>query len=311
MASDSGQPQRVSYGEYIYEFVPDWGKLPSGWEWNHVVGVGVDSQDRIYAYNRSEHPMIVLDQQGNILETWGEGIFGSAHHMMIGPDDSIYTTDIGDHTVRKWSPKGEQLLMLGTPNEPAVEMSGEPFNKPTDIALAQDGSIYVADGYGNARVHLFSPEGKHILSWGEPGSGPGQFKIPHSVCVDPSGLVYVGDRENSRIQVFLPNGQYVREWRGVHRPDHIVQGADGQFYVAELGMRQGTAPTDPTPSPLSHPSGVKIMNATGNWLGGWGMSGDTPGDIIAAHALAIDSAGDIYVGETLDGARIQKYARVR
>ena len=132
-----------------------------------------------------------------------------------------------------------------------------------------------------------------------------------SFCVDASGLVYVGDRENSRIQVFLPDGQYVREWRGVHRPDHILQARDGQFYIAELGMRQGLSPSDPTPTPLSHPSGVKIMTSSGNWLGGWGMSTDTSGDVIAAHAIAVDSAGDLYVGETLEGARLQKYARVR
>ncbi|MCH8062672.1 MAG: hypothetical protein IH861_09225 [Chloroflexi bacterium] len=191
--------------------MPGWGKLPDGWEWNAVVGVGVDSQDRIFAYNRSDHPMIVLDQDGNMLRSWGEDVFGTAHHLFIGPDDSIYTTDVGDHTVRKWTGDGELLLTLGTPNEPAQEFSGEPFNRPTDVALGHDGSIYVRDGYGNARVHHFTPNGTHINSWGEPGSGPGQFRIPHSVCVDAAGLVYVADMENSRIQVFLPDGQYVRE----------------------------------------------------------------------------------------------------
>ena len=304
-------PPRVSSGEYVYEHVPGWGKLPDGWEWNHVVGVGVDSQDRIFAYNRSEHPMIVLDQSGNMLESWGEGIFGTAHHLFIGPDDSVYTTDVGDHTVRKWTGDGELLLTLGTPNEPAEKLSGDPFNMPTDVALGHDGSIYVTDGYGNARVHHFTPDGTHIRSWGEPGSGPGQFKIPHSICVDASGLLYVADRENSRIQVFLPDGQFVREWRGVHRPDHILQGEDGRFYVAELGLKTGLFPTDPEPTPLTHPSGIKIMTSAGGWLGGWGMGSDEGADLIAAHAIGIDSVGDMYVGETLEGARIVKYARVR
>ena len=310
MAND-GSPMRVSYGEYVYEHVPGWAPLPDGWEWNHVVGVGVDSQDNIYAYNRSAHPMIVLDKGGSIQATWGEDVFTTAHHLFVGPDDTLYTTDIGDDTVRKWSSKGEQLLMLGTPNEPAEPFSGNPFNKPTDVALGHDGSIYVTDGYGNARVHQFTPDGSLIRSWGERGSGPGQFQIPHSICVDDTGLVYVADRENSRIQVFQADGQYLREWGGVHRPDHILQGADGRFYVAELGWRQGLSPTQPTPNAISHPSGVKILNSEGGWLGGWGMSTDTPGDIIAGHALAIDSEGSIYVGETLDGARLQKYIRVR
>ena len=131
------------------------------------------------------------------------------------------------------------------------------------------------------------------------------------VGVAVGGVVYVADRENSRIQVFLPDGQYVREWRGVHRPDHILQGKDGRFYLAELGMKTGLAPSDPAPTPLSNLSGIKIMTSAGNWLGGWDMGSDESADLIAAHALGIDSVGDLYVGETLEGARILKYARVR
>ena len=111
--------------------------------------------------------------------------------------------------------------------------------------------------------------------------------------------------------MFLPDGQYVREWRGVHRPDHVVQGPDGRFYIAELGRKTGLSPDEPAPTALSHPSGVKIMTSGGNWLGGWGMSTGTEGDLLAAHALAIDSVGDLYVGETLEGARLHKYVRVK
>ena len=119
------------------------------------------------------------------------------------------------------------------------------------------------------------------------------------------------DRENSRIQVFTPDGQYLSEWGGVHRPDHIVQGPDGNMFVTDLGFHQGAWFQDqPSPNALSHPAGVKILTPTGQWLGGWGMSSDTPGDIIAGHAVAMDSKGDLYVGETLDGARVQKFARV-
>ena len=112
-------PLKVSYGEYIYESVPGWAPLPEGWEWNHVVGVGVDSKDRIFAYNRSNHPMIVLDKEGSILDNWGQETFVTAHHLEIGPDDSIWTTDNGDHTVRKWTDSGDLLMTLGTPIEPA------------------------------------------------------------------------------------------------------------------------------------------------------------------------------------------------
>ena len=137
----SEDPIRVSYGKYVFENVPGWAPLPDGWEWNHVVGVGVDSQDRIFAYNRSNHPMIVLSKSGEILDTWGENTFKRAHHLEIGPDDSIWTTDNTDHTVRKWTSDGEELMIIGTPDKPAPEQSGEPFNQPTDIAFGLDGSI--------------------------------------------------------------------------------------------------------------------------------------------------------------------------
>lgn len=307
---------RVGYGTYVYEHVPGWGKLPDGWEWNHAVGIGIDALDRIFVYNRSAHPIIVLDTDGNVLDSWGAGQFRSAHHLEVGPDGSLYTTDLGSHTVQKWTAEGELLMTLGTPGKPAEKMSGNPFNMPTDVSVATDGTLYISDGYGNARIHHYTATGELIKSWGEPGDGPGQFLIPHSLCLDKTGNVYVADRENSRIQVFTADGQFVREWKGVHRPDHIWQGPDGNMYVAELGFRQGLTldsslyPEQPSPHEVSHPSGVKILTPIGQWLGGWGMSTDTPGDIIAGHAMAMDSKGDLYVGETLDGARVQKYARV-
>ena len=304
------KPLRVSYGEYVYENVPGWAPLPDGWEWNHVVGVAVDSRDNIFAYNRSNHPMIVLNKDGDIIDSWALENFSSAHHVEIGPDDSVWTTDVGNHTVRKWTSDGNLLLTLGSPDNPAPEQSGEPFNRPTDIAFGLDGSLYVSDGYGNSKIHHFTPEGKLIRSWGERGTGPGQFMVPHSVAVDPTGLVYVCDRENSRIQIFTSDGQYVSQWRGVHRPNQIVPSSDGTMVVAELGYKIGLMDGAPEVNEVSHNSGVKIMTKTGQWLGGWGASTGIDGDFLAAHAVGIDSDGSLYVGETLDGARLQKFVRV-
>jgi len=306
----SNKPLRVSYGEYVYENVPGWAPLPDGWEWNHVVGVAVDSKDNIFAYNRSNHPMMVLNKNGEIIDSWASENFSSAHHVEIGPDNSVWTTDVGNHTVRKWTIDGHLLLTLGTPDQPAPEQSGEPFNRPTDIAFGLDGSLYISDGYGNSRIHHFTPEGKLIRSWGERGKGPGQFMVPHGVAVDPTGLVYVCDRENSRIQIFTSDGQYVSQWRGVHRPNQIVPSSDGTMIVAELGYKIGLMDGAPEINEISHNSGVKIMTKTGQWLGGWGASTGIDGDFLAAHAVGIDSDGSLYVGETLDGARLQKFVRI-
>lgn len=300
----------VGYGTYVYEHVPGWGNLPDGWEWNHAVGIGVDTLDRVFVFTRSSHPIMVLDTAGNVLNSWGEGLIERAHHLEISSDDTLYTTDIGNHTVRKWTSEGNLLMTLGTPYEPAGLMSGAPFNKPTDVAVSTNGSLYIADGYGNARIHHYTASGELINSWGEPGNGPGQFRIPHSVCIDDNQKVYVADRENSRIQVFTADGQFVMEWGGVHRPDHIWQGEDGNMYITELGFRQGLVPPLQDFHEISHPSGVKIMTPTGQWVGGWGMSTETPGDIIAGHAMAEDSQGALYVAESLSGSRVQKYERV-
>lgn len=301
----------VGYGKYVYQHVPGWGKLPQGWEWNHAVGVAIDSKDRIYVYNRSAHPMMIFDREGNLLGSWGEGLFGSAHHVFIGPDDSVYTTDIGSHTVRKWTPEGKLLMTLGTPNNPPERMSGKPFNGPTDVTVAPDGTIYITDGYGNARVHQYIADGKLIRSWGQPGKGPGQFNTPHGIRLDSAGQVYVVDRENCRIQVFTGDGQFIRQFQGVNRPDQVVFDQEGALVIPELGFRTGFGRDAPPPNPVAPPAGIKMMNPMGQWLGGWGMSTDSPGDLLAAHAVGIDSQGDLYIGETLIGARVQKFVRVR
>ncbi len=302
---------KVGYGKYVYQHVPGWAKLPKGYEFGHCVGVAIDSKDRVYVYNRSDHPMMVFDTEGNLINSWGKGIVGSAHHAFAGPDDAIFTTDIGDHTVRRWTAEGKVEMTLGKPNDPPPAMSGKPFNRPTDVTVAPDGSLYITDGYGNARVHRYTADGKHILSWGEPGEGPGQFKTPHGVRVDASGQVFVVDRENFRIQVFKEDGQFVRQFRGMNRPDQVVINPDGVLMVPELGFRTGFAPNSPPPNPVAPPSGIKFMTPTGQWVGGWGMSTEAPGDLLAAHAVALDSTGAMYIGETLIGHRVQKFVRVK
>src|SRR5689334_564927 len=193
----------VGSGEYRYRIVEDWAKLPDSWSFKEVAAVGVDKDDNVYCFNCGDHPMMVFDRTGNFLRSWGEGEYPRAHGVHMGPDESIYLTDDGGHFVRKCRLEdGKVLLELGVPGKPAEYMSGEPFHRCTHTALSPKGEIYVSDGYGNARVHKYSPDGRLLMSWGEPGTGEGEFNIVHNICCDADGWVYVADRENHRVQMF-------------------------------------------------------------------------------------------------------------
>src|SRR5690349_12951022 len=146
-------------GEHRYRVVENWAKLPDGWQLTDVASVAVDSKDRVYVFNRGDHPMIVLDRDGNFLRSWGEGLFSRAHGLHIDADDHLYCTDDGDHTVRKCATDGKVLLTIGLPHKPAPYMRGEPFHRCTHTALSPKGEMYVSDRYGNARVHKYTPDG--------------------------------------------------------------------------------------------------------------------------------------------------------
>src|SRR5690349_4681886 len=171
----------VGGGDYRYRVNENWAKLPDGWSFKEVGGVGVDRHDNVYVFNRGEHPMIVFDREGNFLRSWGEGQYPRAHGVHMAPDDTMFLTDDGGHFVRKVTLDGRVLLELGVPGNPAPFMSGEPFHRCTHTALSRKGEIYVSDGYGNARVHKYSPDGKLLMSWGEPGTGEGEFNIVHNI----------------------------------------------------------------------------------------------------------------------------------
>jgi DNA-binding beta-propeller fold protein YncE len=286
----------IGSGQYRYEVVDDWAKPPPGWSFGDVAAVGVGRDDRVYVFNRGAHPMMVFDREGNFLSSWGEGIFLRAHGLHLAPDDTLFLTDDKNHTVHRCTSDGKVLLTIGTPGKPAPFMSGLPFHRCTHTALAPNGDIYVSDGYGNARVHKYSPDGKHLMSWGEVGTGPGQFNVVHNVTCDPDGWVYVADRENHRIQVFDGDGRYETQWNNLHRPCAMFMPycRCPVCYVGELGPTTGTTRHYPNIGPR-----VSIVDHTGATLARLGVRG--PGleldQFIGPHGIAVDSRGDIYVGE--------------
>jgi DNA-binding beta-propeller fold protein YncE len=305
----------VGSGPLLFQADAAWARLPAGYQWSEATSIAVDSHDRVFVFNRGPHPVIVFAADGSFLSSWGEGSFNRPHGITIGPDDAVYCTDDCDHTVRKFTPDGRLLLTLGTSGRPSdtgaagndfrtIKRAGPPFNYPTNIALAPEGDLYVADGYGNARVHKFAPDGRLLFSWGEPGSGPGQFHVPHGIAVDRAGTVYVADRENSRIQLFTPRGGYVAEWTDVARPCQVALDEQDRVYVAELGFRAGMWPGTTAPSADATGGRVGVFNTKGELLARWG-GGKNPtaaGDFFAPHDIAVDSRGDVYVAEVVMSA---------
>jgi DNA-binding beta-propeller fold protein YncE len=287
-----------------------WAKLAAGFRWHEATAVAADSRDRVFVFSRGEVPVVIFDRDGTFITAWGKGMFVRPHGIFIGPDDSVYLTDDSDHTVRKFTPDGKLLLTLGTSGKPSdtgatsvdfrtIQRAGPPFHYPCNVALSPMGEVYVCDGYGNARIHKFTPDGRLLVSWGEPGSGPGQFRIPHGIAVDSRGIVYVADRENSRIQLFDSSGKYLSEWKDVARPCQVFIDRNDKFYVAELGYRAGMWPGTTAPSADATGGRVSIFDRDGKLLARWGGGANptAPGDFFAPHGIWVDSRGDIYVAE--------------
>ena len=309
----------MSYGrgEHTYEVVDNWAK-PIGIEsLIDVVGISIDPEDRIYVFNRSKYPMVVFDTDGNQLSCWGESVFKRPHGSYMSPDGIIYCTDDYSHVVHKFSPEGDMIMTIGNKDQPSdtgyrpgrdiferiasIERGAPPFNQPTGVAVSSTGEIFVSDGYGNARVHKFSPEGELLLSWGEPGAGPGQFRLPHNIWIDTEDRVWVADRENSRIQIFDADGRLLDQWIDLMRPTHVFIDSTNTVYVSELCRR------------------ISIFTIDGKLLARWGNEGcsmDSP-LLAGPHVIAVDSEGALYVGEVAQsfgkvdrGSRtIQKFAR--
>lgn len=293
----------VGSGNLIFEPIEDWEKLPEGWTFEDVAGVAVDPKDNVYLLTRGKHPVIVFDREGNFLRSWGEGRFSSrTHGIHISPDGFVYCADDGLHTIQKFTPEGELLMTLGTPNQPSTKWGGEPFNRPTYLAVSPvTGDMYVSDGYGNCSIHKYSPDGRLILSWGGPGVDPGQFIRPHNIVIDDDDNIYVADRENNRIQVFDPNGKFLTMWSNIHRPDGICLDSEGNFYIGELN---GVFGMEDCPG-LGHR--VSIYNLQGELLTRFGdpEEGEGLDQFIAPHGTAVDSRGDLYVGDVAYGIRGQ------
>jgi sugar lactone lactonase YvrE len=287
-----------------FEAHAEWERLPAGMTLHETPGVSVAADDTVYLLTRNtENPVIALTRDGEFLRSFGAGTFTDrTHAILAAPDGFIYAADDGAHAITKWTPDGELVMTIGTPGQAAPKFSGLPFNRPTDMVVASDGSIFISDGYGNARIHKYSAEGELLFSWGEPGIDAGQFMCPHNLGISGE-RIYVADREALRVQVFDLDGRQLDTWHDVHRPCALTVAPDGNVYIGELN---GVALMEGATG-IGHR--ISAYSADGELLGRYGdpEEGEGPGHFIAPHGIAVDSRGDVYVGEvsfTIRGSRM-------
>ena len=283
---------KVGYGDFRYELDDSWPTLPEGWSLGSVPDLAIDSRDRVFVFSRHKHPIVVFEAEtGKFVTSWGEGEFKEPHGIFMDADDCIWVTDRQEHVVTKHSQHGEKLLELGrrgwammtvTPYGTTLD---PPFNMPAGVAIADDGCIFTADGYGNRQVHRFSPDGELELSWGTSGLEPGQFSLVHNIGIDSQGRILICDRESCKIQIFDREGKFIEVWEDVNSPGDVYCSPDKLVYVAEQGGSLGKGPA---------PWGVSIFTESGELVGRF--RGETTG-LTMPHGIWVDSKGNIFVAE--------------
>lgn len=278
------QPPRLEYRVNASFF-----RLPPGQHFVEPAGVAINSKGHIYVFHRGQHPLMEFDASGAFVRWLDDDLFVTAHMVRIDPDDNIWTVDVGSHMVLKLSPDGQVLLALGRMRIPGDDALH--FNQPTDVAWDRDGNIYVTDGYGNARVLKFDKYGSPLMGWGMRGTLPGQFDLPHTIVID-GDLVYIGDRDNGRIQVFDLSGRFLRQWK-LGAPFGLALAPDHSLYMADAIAGQ-----------------ILEINPDGHVIGSFVGPQPGRGPHFDPHEIALDHDGSIFTAEVI-GWRAQKLVPVR
>jgi DNA-binding beta-propeller fold protein YncE len=257
--------------------------MPDGWKFGRVSAVAVNAKGEVYVFQRGPkaEPIVVFDGKGTFLRGFGKGMFGNPHGMRFDHEGNLWVTDNGDHQVMKFSPQDKLLFTLGIKGKAGTD--ARTFNRPTDIAFTPKGdAVYISDGYGNSRVVKVTSDGRYILDWGRKGKGPGEFNTPHSVAVDSTGTVYVSDRENNRIQIFDPNGKFLRQWTHLGATQNIFITPKDEMWIITHRDNIENLTYDTLAGRIMH-----IELATGKILGAM----ESPG-----HWLHASPTGEIFIG---------------
>jgi len=278
--------------------------------------------NRAFAKNAAR--LFQFDQTGKYVREIGQGLYGFvfAHAVRVDKQDNIWVIDEGSNMVIKFDPDGRVLMTLGRKPEaltvpaPAANpaagarggaaggrggpvgtgVPGDNFNRPTDVAWDSAGNIFVADGYGNSRVAKFDKNGKFIKSWGSRGTEPGQFNIVHTIAIDAQNNIYVGDRENKRIQVFDTEGNFKTQYTNAGAPYAIC---------ITPGPRQFLYTSNSNPSTGMENGEIYKMTLDGKILGKFGTAGKLLKEFGTVHQMDCRSENELYVGE-ISNWRVQK-----
>ncbi len=291
-----------------WEVDPAWPARPADITWAAVPGLAVDAQDHVYLFNRNQPAVQVYSPDGALVRAWATPNSQGAHSIRIDPEGNVWVTDFREHVVEKYSPQGEALLTLG---ERGRGGSGEKhFAGPTDVAFLPSGELFVADGYGNRRIVHFDAEGNYVNAWGEEGSGPGQFALPHAIVADSQGRLYVADRNNARIQVFDTGGTLLAVWEDLVMPWGLHVTAADELWVCGSSPVEApdgagwvvSPPPDQILMKLSDEGSVLLRMPLATIQDPPGR----PGEVDWVHAVAVDSRNNIYLGD-IEGQRAQKF----
>jgi peptidylamidoglycolate lyase len=246
--------------------------------------------------------ILIISKDGKLVNSWGDNFFIMPHGLTVDNNDNIWVTDVGLNQVFEFSHDGKLLMKVGEAGVAGNDSLH--FDKPTAVAIAKDGSFYVSDGYGNSRIVKFSAQGKYLFEWGKKGSKQGEFNIPHGIGIDRNGNVYVADRENGRVEVFDPNGKFMKQF---------IDKTFGQLTAVAFDHTKTKlfATDDLTFLKLKHRgSDILILDTAGHVQTRFGRSGFYEGPTTWYHDLTVDKDGSIYVGDIL-GNTIQKFKKFK
>ncbi|MBM3491248.1 MAG: hypothetical protein FJX68_12535 [Alphaproteobacteria bacterium] len=260
----------VALGRHRYRVERRWGQWPATAAQGFISQVAVDSCGRVYLLQRSDPPVLVFNPDGSAGGTLGSGVIADGHGIAVDARDRVLVVDRDAHEIVGFDGAGAVVLRLGRRHQPSL---GAPFSHPTDVAVAGNGEFYVSDGYGNSQVHRFAADGRHLASWGRPGTGPGEFSTPHAIWIDRQDRVLVADRENDRVQVFDRAGRYLAEWRDFYHPMDLWEDGEGNVVVSDQIPRLS----------LMAPDGELLGRCRGTLNGAHGVWGDRQGNLYLAE----------------------------